>query len=814
MSSVLETLADAQLAKDFSKFGSKFQLSTLSLLIQDKTFANKIKLIIKPEYFDNKYNQFLCQTVLDFIENYHCQPDFETLKTIIETQISSGAKLYLLALDSVKTVDLSKKEFIEMEVAKFCFTRHALASLEEEKNNILLGKFEKAREVAFQKYKPIANSVSEIDLKKDFRKIFNSTAARNAVATPLPSLNLVSKGGPGAGDLCVVVAQSNFGKCFAKGTELIMHDLSIKKIEDINVKDKVMGWDGKPRTVQSLAQGIEQMYEIKQSDNTSYTVNESHILVLKPTKHYLKRYPSLTSPLVKIEVKNYVMMSDTWRKNHKAVKVGLDDLPYQETLLDPYYLGLWLGDGTSRCQETTNIDFEVTEFLQEYAEDLSLKLSSRTQGKILEASCHAIVAEKGGQKNILIDNLKLYNLINNKHIPFAYLNNSREVRLKLLAGLLDSDGYLETITKTNFEITQINFSLAADIAFLARSLGFKVNEKEIITSLATHNYKGKAIKLLITGETHTIPTKIKRKQAIKHSTKRSSASIGIEVVKKDIGKYFGFTIEDRDPDRMFLLKDFTVVHNTMWLIALAKQAALDGKRVLFFSLETDNIQLLQRALSSVSNIGQDSLHEHPELIEKRVGAITGDIKFIELKSLHARVDAIQMLIEEKKSEGFFPDMVIIDGLNQLKPPKGERFANSNDKFEYLAEEVRDMAKELRLPIHVAFQANRGAFNSEHADEQNIGKAIEVYQVCDWMLLFTQSLPMQDAGECYVQLLKNRLGPKGLTLLLRYNPAQATFEELNTVNRSLLLDKKLRTEVAKGLEGMQDRINQFKKDKKI
>jgi len=461
MSSVLETLADAQLAKDFSKFGQKFQLSTLSLLIQDKTFANKIKLIIKPEYFDNKYNQFLCQTVLDFIENYHCQPDFETLKTIIETQVPAGAKLYLLALDSVKSVDLSKKEFVEAEVAKFCFMRHALSSLEEEKNNILLGKFDKAREVAFQKYKPIANAVSEIDLKKDFRKIFNTTAVRNAVPTPLASLNLVSKGGPGAGDLCVVVAQSNFGK-------------------------------------------------------------------------------------------------------------------------------------------------------------------------------------------------------------------------------------------------------------------------------------------------------------------------------------------------------------TMWLIALAKHAAQVGKKVLFFSLETDNIQLLQRALSSISNIGQDSLHEHPELIEKKISGLAGDIKFIELKSIQARVDAIQLLIEEKKSEGFFPDMIIIDGLNQMKPPRTERFANSNDKFEYLAEEVRDMAKELRLPIHVAFQANRGAFNTEHADEQNIGKAIEVYQVCDWMLLFTQSLPMQDAGECYVQLLKNRLGPKGLTLKLSYNPGKATFEELETVNRSLLLDKKLRTDVAKGLEGMKERIEAFKK----
>lgn len=462
----MDAIVDAQLDKDFSKFGQKFQLTTLSLLIQDKAFSSKIRLIIKAEYFDNKYNQYLCQTVLTFIDTYHCQPDFETLKTIIETQLGSSTKLYLLALDSVATVDLSRKEFIETEVARFCFTRHALSSLEEEKNNILLGQFDKAREVAFQKYKPISTTVSEVDLKKDFAKIFN-TSARSPVPTPLPSLNLVSKGGPGAGDLCIIVAQSNFGK-------------------------------------------------------------------------------------------------------------------------------------------------------------------------------------------------------------------------------------------------------------------------------------------------------------------------------------------------------------SSYLVATARHAASLGKKVIYISLETDNIQLLHRLIAGMIGVDQVALSEHPELIEKKVKAFAGDIKFIELKSTQARVDAIKLIIEEKKAEGFFPDMVVIDGLNQVKLPRSERSlgANSNDKFEYLAEELRDMAKDLKIPIYTAFQANRSGFNTEHADEQNIGKAIEVYQVCDWMLLFTQSLPMQELNECYVQLLKNRLGPKGLTLKLHYDPSKVIFEELETVSRALLLDKKLRTDVSKGLDGMKQRLDEMKKNKKI
>jgi len=96
-----------------------------------------------------------------------------------------------------------------------------------------------------------------------------------------------------------------------------------------------------------------------------------------------------------------------------------------------------------------------------------------------------------------------------------------------------------------------------------------------------------------------------------------------------------------------------------------------------------------------------------------------------------------------------------------------------------------------------------------ADEQNIGKAIEVYQVCDFMLMFTQSIPQQETSECHVQVLKNRLGPKGLTLKLQYDPNKCVFTEVETVQRSLLYDRKLRTEITKGLDTMQDRIDKAK-----
>ena len=57
-----------------------------------------------------------------------------------------------------------------------------------------------------------------------------------------------------------------------------------------------------------------------------------------------------------------------------------------------------------------------------------------------------------------------------KHIPKLYLENSKEIRLKVLAGLIDTDGHMASPTK--YEVVQKNTRLARDIVTLARSLGF------------------------------------------------------------------------------------------------------------------------------------------------------------------------------------------------------------------------------------------------------------------------------------------------------------------------------------------------------
>jgi hypothetical protein len=158
-------------------------------------------------------------------------------------------------------------------------------------------------------------------------------------------------------------------------------------------------------------------------------------------------------------------------------------------------------------------------------------------------------------------------LINNKHIPDSYKYNSRENRLQLLAGLIDSDGYMGSNV---YEITQKRKNLSDDIMYLCRSLGYACYQKECIKSCT---YKGKRVegtyyKLSISGDLSEVPVKINRKKATKRKQIKDVLVTGFKVQYSKKDNYYGITI---DGNQRFLLGDFTVTHNSCAAISIAEQ---------------------------------------------------------------------------------------------------------------------------------------------------------------------------------------------------------------------------------------------------
>lgn len=140
------------------------------------------------------------------------------------------------------------------------------------------------------------------------------------------------------------------------------------------------------------------------------------------------------------------------------------EYPAEEVPLDPYYLGLWLGDGTSSSTEITTVNPEIMNYLQNLAIDngCTITLSKK------KVPGHCLVY-KIGRANPLRSALRELNVLKNKHIPEIYLHNSRDVRMKLLAGLIDTDGTSAGVGM--YDITQKSKRLAEDIVKLGCSLG-------------------------------------------------------------------------------------------------------------------------------------------------------------------------------------------------------------------------------------------------------------------------------------------------------------------------------------------------------
>jgi replicative DNA helicase len=257
--------------------------------------------------------------------------------------------------------------------------------------------------------------------------------------------------------------------CHAEGTPIMMEYGGCRKVENIQVGDKLMGDDGTPREVLELKRGREQMYRIHVSDGSYYDVNKSHILSLRCCETG-QRGSLKSGDILNITVEEYLTWSDRKKRSYSGYKVPVN-FDKQSVRIPAYILGIWLGDGDSDSARLINTDKSVIDEWKIYGESLGLKY--RVYNKI----DHRVTGEGNGKRNKFLDLLREYNLINNKHIPSDYIFNDRETRLALLAGLIDTDGCVRK--KGAYGISTKYKSFAEQITYLARSLGFRVSLKEV-----------------------------------------------------------------------------------------------------------------------------------------------------------------------------------------------------------------------------------------------------------------------------------------------------------------------------------------------
>jgi len=287
---------------------------------------------------------------------------------------------------------------------------------------------------------------------------------------------------------------------------IVMFNGELKAAKDVVVGDILMGDDSTPREVLTTYRGRDEMFKVTPHRGEPFVATKDCGLSLVSSRQpALKTYKKekrfrvkwmengketsktfsglteeshkkaqefkeklgFTGDHIAVPLGAYANKAKSWKTQYKGYRVDVGCWKEREVTLDPYMLGVWLGDGTSRQSQITNIEPEIIEEFNEKLAKMGLKMRSSKCQKI-----RYDITRDTSKMNGFMRCLKEHNLVNNKHIPEVYKINSRKVRLEVLAGLLDTDGSYGTGI---FEITQKSNQLAADIIFLARSLGFYVS---------------------------------------------------------------------------------------------------------------------------------------------------------------------------------------------------------------------------------------------------------------------------------------------------------------------------------------------------
>lgn len=365
------------------------------------------------------------------------------------------------------------------------------------------------------------------------------------------------------------------GKCLGIDTPILMFDGTAKAVQDVAVGDQLMGPDSFPRRVLSLARGREMLYRVTPVKGDAYVVNESHILSLKQTS-------GRSEKIVNISVRDYLKKGKPTQEKLKGWRAGVD-FRYTPVPLSPYFLGAWLGDGSINGPTVYKPDEEIMAECESVAAAHSLRAVRFTSN-----TCPSIrISGIKGAANPVFAKLRELGVTTTKHVPLLYRANSRKVRLEVLAGLMDTDG---AVSCGGFDFISIEPRLAADVAYLARSLGLAAYVKQCEKSCQT-GATGTYHRVSISGDCSIIPTRIHRKKSLARMQIKRVTVTGISVDPIGVGDYFGFEITG---DGLFMLGDFTVTHNTTLLRQFACHLMRQKKAVFIASLEENPMDVFYR----------------------------------------------------------------------------------------------------------------------------------------------------------------------------------------------------------------------------
>ena len=207
----------------------------------------------------------------------------------------------------------------------------------------------------------------------------------------------------------------------------------------------------------------------------------------------------------------------------------------------------------------------------------------------------------------------------------------------------------------------------------------------------------------------------------------------------------------------------TGVGKSLFMCHVAAGAMVQGKSVLYITMEMAEEKIAERIDANLLNTNLDDLMSLPkDIYDKKVARVkemtTGKLIIKEYPTAAASVTHFRALLNELNlKRNFIPDIIFIDYLNICASSRLKVGSNVNS-YTYvksIAEEIRGLAVEFNVPIVSATQTTRSGFTSSDPGLEDTSESFGLPATADLMFALVSSEELEELGQIMVKQLKNR-----------------------------------------------------------
>jgi phosphate starvation-inducible PhoH-like protein len=347
-----------------------------------------------------------------------------------------------------------------------------------------------------------------------------------------------------------------------------------RPIDELRVGDFVIGSDGRPTEVMGVyPQGFKEIYRVYTQDGSSTLASDDHLWSV-----YTRADRRRGKPPRVLQTKE--MIGNLRAAHYHRYELPLLSAPVsfesRPVALDPYALGLLLGDGCITCSTTPTFattDPELAESLGRLIPGIEVRRKSAMDYVLNRITRPGEVITIANPITSALRQLGLAGMRSDtKFIPEDYLLNSPDVRLAVLQGLLDSDGgpVTQQGRTCRIQFTTVSDRLRDDVVLLVQSLGGVVYQRTrpaagrtpgLARGRAVH-HRSDAHILGIRLPEGIVPFRLARKAAKYGATGGGRPMRFIDRIES-AGTAEAVCIQVAAADSLYVTEEFLLTHNTL-----------------------------------------------------------------------------------------------------------------------------------------------------------------------------------------------------------------------------------------------------------